>query len=153
MPAPASRGRASGWWHRAHLIERVLHHDLHLTDEFFICQSGLHEETGPLLRLLVLLVAGEEMTISSLLKEPAVVDAEGPGERGRRRQDLPDEELPPRPPAGAKNDNFGIAAGLGDGEGDGARGGGTRGLNSRGEARAKGWSTHFNAAQQPELVS
>ena len=46
------------------------------------------------------------MTISSLLEEPAFVDADGLGERGRRRHDPPDDELPPVPPAGAENQDF-----------------------------------------------
>ena len=39
--------------------------------------------------------------------------ADGPGERERRHHDPLDDELPPLPPVGAENQDFGIAAGLG----------------------------------------
>ena len=60
-----------------------------------------------LLRHLVLWP--EEMTISSLPEEPAGVDAEGLGERGRGRHGPPEDELPMPPPAGADHHDFGVA--------------------------------------------
>ena len=59
----------------------------------------------------------EEKTISSLLEEPAAIDADGPGERGRQRQDPPEEELSLPMPAGAKNPYFVIVTRLGEEEG------------------------------------
>ena len=38
---------------RTYLMERTLRHDLHLSDGFFVHQSDLHEEVGPLLQLLL----------------------------------------------------------------------------------------------------
>jgi hypothetical protein len=40
--------------------------------------------------------------IASLEEEPAAVDADGPGECLRRRQEPPKEELSHTPPAGAE---------------------------------------------------
>lgn len=56
------------------------------------------------------------MAISSLPKELANVDVEGPEERGRRRHE-PSEELS-LPPTSVENQDFGIA-----GEGKARRGG------------------------------
>ena len=52
-----------------------------------------------------------------MMEVPAAVGADGPGERGQRRDDPLEEELPPAPPAGTKNQDFGIAAVLGEEEG------------------------------------
>ncbi|XP_073360672.1 putative aldehyde oxidase-like protein [Aegilops tauschii subsp. strangulata] len=57
------------------------------------------------------------MTMSSFPEEPTIVDANGPGEQGRRRYNPPEEEHPPTPPAGTENQGFGVGVGLGEEEG------------------------------------
>lgn len=73
---------------RAHLTERTLHHDLQLTVELFVHQSFLHEEARtllqPLLRLLVLLVAGADpCQRSRSLLMPRVPESESGGAKIR----------------------------------------------------------------------
>ena len=63
--------------------------------------------------------------MSSLAEEPTIMDADGPGERLWRRQEPPEEELSPTPPAGAEHHDFDIAsAGVGEQEGLGHGNGG-----------------------------
>ena len=73
------------------------------------------------------------------------MDADGPGERGRRHQDPPNDELPSMPPVGAENQDFGISARLREEEEDGAVLGKVRswtmpecGLNCRGQGMWRG---------------
>lgn len=49
------------------------------------------------------------------------MDADGLGERGRRRHHPLDDELPPVPPGSVKNQDFGIAGGCREEEGLGER--------------------------------
>ena len=67
------------------------------------------------MRLVLLVAGGDDYLL--LPKEPAIVDADDPSEGGRRCHDPPDDELPPWPPAGTENQDFGIAAGLSEEEG------------------------------------
>ena len=81
----------------------------------------------------------------SLAKEPADVDNDRPGERGRWRQD-PSEELPPTPPIGAEHHDFGITSAGGEEEGLG------HGDKGREGAGAPGGESGFVRCQRTAYI-